>query len=71
VCRPPRKNLGNNLSATVAMIVMEPALGTLEVAMLPALDRTFTTYALDMEIAEVGAAAPLGGAEVTALARAV
>ncbi len=71
VCRPPRKNLGNNLSATVAMIVMEPMLGTLEVAMLPALDRTFTTYALDMEIAPVGAAAPSRAAEVPTLARAV
>jgi isopenicillin-N N-acyltransferase-like protein len=71
VCRPPRRNLGNNLSATVAMIVMEPMLGTLEVAMLPALDRTFTTYALDMEIAPVGAAAPSRAAEVPTLARAV
>jgi isopenicillin-N N-acyltransferase-like protein len=50
VCRPPRKNLSNNLSATVAMIVMEPLLGTMEVAMLPALNRNFTTYKLDMEV---------------------
>ena len=40
------------------------------IAMLPALDRTFTTYGLDMEIAPVGAA-PARAAEVTALARAV
>lgn len=50
VCRPPRRNLSHNLSATVAMIVMEPMLGIMEVAMLPALNRTFTTYSLDMEI---------------------
>jgi Acyl-coenzyme A:6-aminopenicillanic acid acyl-transferase. len=50
VCRPPRKTANNNLSATVAMIVMEPELGLMEVAMLPALDRTFTSYNLDMEI---------------------
>jgi isopenicillin-N N-acyltransferase-like protein len=48
VCRPPRKNTSNNLSATVAMIVMEPALGIMEVAMLPALNRTFTEYRLEM-----------------------
>ncbi|HEX2889819.1 C45 family peptidase [Vineibacter terrae] len=47
VCRPPRPNLSSNLSATVAMIVMQPAQGTMDVAMLPALDRTFTTYRLD------------------------
>ncbi len=50
VCRPPRKNLSNNLSATVAMIVMEPMLGLMEVAMLPALNRTFTTYTLEMDV---------------------
>lgn len=47
VCRPPRPSLNGNLSATVAMIVMEPALGVMEVAMLPALNRTFTTYSLE------------------------
>lgn len=47
VCRPARPSLSNNLSATVATIVMEPALGQMEVAMLPAQNRTFTTYALE------------------------
>jgi isopenicillin-N N-acyltransferase-like protein len=47
VCRPPRRNLSDNLSATVAMVVMEPALGVMEVAPLPALNRHFTTYRLD------------------------
>jgi isopenicillin-N N-acyltransferase like protein len=47
VCRPPRPSLTSNLSATVAMIVMEPAAGTMEVAMLPALNRTFQTFRLD------------------------
>jgi isopenicillin-N N-acyltransferase like protein len=48
VCRPPRRNLSNNLSATVAMILMEPARGVMEVAPLPALNRQFTTYRLDV-----------------------
>ena len=47
VCRPPRLNTSNTLSATVAMIVMQPAAGVMEVAMLPALDRHFTRYGLD------------------------
>jgi len=55
VCRPPRPSLANNLSATVAMIVMEPAAGTMAVAMLPALNRTFQTFTLDR--ASVGVAA--------------
>ena len=46
VCRPPRLNTGNNLSATVAMVVMQPGAGVMEVAMLPALDRRFTRYGL-------------------------
>ena len=48
VCRPRRKNLTNNLSATVAMIIMEPGRGFMEVAPLPALNRAFTTYRLEM-----------------------
>ncbi len=48
VCRPPRRNLSNNLSATVAMVLMEPASGLMEVAPLPALNRQFTTYRLDV-----------------------
>jgi len=47
VCRPPRPSLRNNLSATVAMIVMEPATGTMDVAMLPALNRSFQRFTLD------------------------
>lgn len=49
VCRPPRLNTSSNLSASVAMVVMEPALGLMEVAMLPALNRQFTEYRLEME----------------------
>jgi isopenicillin-N N-acyltransferase like protein len=51
VCRPPRRNLSNNLSATVAMILMEPGRGVMEVAPLPALNRQFTTYTLEMAAA--------------------
>jgi len=47
VCRPPRPSLAGNLSASVAMIVMEPATGTMEVAMLPALNRTFQTFRIE------------------------
>lgn len=46
VCRPPRPSLNGVLTATVAMIVMEPALGVMEVAPLPALGTKFTTYRL-------------------------
>jgi isopenicillin-N N-acyltransferase-like protein len=49
VCRPPRHSLSNNLSATVAQVVMVPARGEMQVAMLPALDRSFTTYTLPMD----------------------
>jgi isopenicillin-N N-acyltransferase-like protein len=46
VCRPPRMNMGGNLSATVAMILMRPADGVMEIAPLPALNRQFTRYSL-------------------------
>ena len=48
VCRPPRPSLNDTITATVAMIVMEPALGVMEVAPLPALNRHFTTYRLEV-----------------------
>ena len=49
VCRPPRLNDTGNLSATVAMVVMQPAAGIMEVCPLPALNRTFTRYSLTEE----------------------
>jgi isopenicillin-N N-acyltransferase-like protein len=49
VCRPPRPTFESNLSATVAMILMDPARGHLEIAPLPALNRAFSTYSLTME----------------------
>lgn len=49
VCRPPRLNLSGTKVATVATIVMVPEQGLMEVAILPALDKTFTTYRLDMD----------------------
>lgn len=51
ICRPPRPSAINNLSATVAMIVMAPASGRMEVAMLPALNRDFSTFTLEMDSA--------------------
>jgi hypothetical protein len=49
VCRPPRPGSHDNLSATVAMVIMEPAAGLMEVAPLPALNRSFTRYSLNAE----------------------
>ena len=62
VCRPPRRNTSNNLSASVAMVVMEPALGVMEVAMLPALNRSFTEYRLTMDEPRERQAARAGAA---------
>ncbi|MFM0290832.1 C45 family autoproteolytic acyltransferase/hydolase [Paraburkholderia megapolitana] len=49
VCRPPRPGTRHSTTATVAMVVMEPALGEMDVAPLPALNRTFTRYSLTAE----------------------
>ncbi|ETF00520.1 peptidase C45 [Advenella kashmirensis W13003] len=49
VCRPPRPGSHDNLSATVAMIAMEPALGVMDAAPLPALNSVFTRYSLTEE----------------------
>lgn len=49
ICRPPRPSAMSNLSATVATLVIEPALGRMEVAMLPALGAEFKTFTLEME----------------------
>jgi len=53
VCRPPRQSNKNNLSATVAMIVMEPATGRMEVAMLPAENATFLQYSIQSTFSKV------------------
>ncbi|WP_322013705.1 C45 family peptidase [Paraburkholderia sp. J12] len=49
VCRPPRPGTRHTMSATVAMIVMIPAAGEMDVAPLPALNRIFTRYSLQNE----------------------
>lgn len=49
VCRPAIRKEGGNLSATVAMIVFEPASGIMEIAPLPAENRDFTRYELAMD----------------------
>ena len=47
VCRPPRPAAtGENLSASVMMVVMRPAEGWMEICPLPALQREFTRYSL-------------------------
>jgi isopenicillin-N N-acyltransferase-like protein len=45
-CRPPRPGLSGTVTATVAMIVLDPAAGVLEAAPLPALNQRFTAYSL-------------------------
>lgn len=47
VCRPPRMNLANNLSATVASIIMNPSEGVMQVACLPAVNPNFVDYGFD------------------------
>ncbi|MFM0739652.1 C45 family autoproteolytic acyltransferase/hydrolase [Paraburkholderia xenovorans] len=49
VCRPPREGTRHKLTATVAMIVMIPAAGEMDVAPMPALNRVFTRYSLHHE----------------------
>jgi isopenicillin-N N-acyltransferase-like protein len=55
VCRPPRLSLEGNMVATVAMLVMQPGKGTMELAPLPALNKTFTRYTLELEAAAAAA----------------
>ncbi len=57
VCRPPRPSLDGGMTASVAMVVMEPALGIMEVAPLPALNRIFTSYSVAVDRAATRAAA--------------
>lgn len=49
VCRPPLRRIESHLSATVAMILMDPARGHLEIAPLPSVNRQFGVYSLAME----------------------
>jgi isopenicillin-N N-acyltransferase like protein len=49
VCRPPRPGTRHTMTATVAMIVMQPAAGEMDVAPMPALNRVFTRYSLHHE----------------------
>ena len=51
VARPPRPSAtkSDGMSASVAMVVMRPALGVMEVCPLPAQNRTFTEYRLRIE----------------------
>jgi isopenicillin-N N-acyltransferase-like protein len=58
ICRPPRPSAINNLSATVAMLILQPADGIMDVAMLPAQNRTFERYTLEMDSSVSGSASP-------------
>jgi isopenicillin-N N-acyltransferase-like protein len=49
VCRPIRATLENNLSASVATVVMQPKAGIMEVAPLPAHGCDYTTYTLQVD----------------------
>lgn len=46
VCRPPRLGPDGTMSATVATLIMQPAIGSMEVAMLPAAGARFVSYQL-------------------------
>lgn len=58
VCRPPRPNSQNNLTATVATVLMEPAKGRMYVAMLPAFKPEFVAYTLEMDVPKANAGGP-------------
>jgi isopenicillin-N N-acyltransferase like protein len=50
VCRPPcDEGPSHSISATVAMILMQPALGRMDIAPMPAFNREFTTYDLAIQ----------------------
>jgi isopenicillin-N N-acyltransferase like protein len=51
ICYPPRASSPTDPStyATVATLIMRPILGEMRIAMLPALDKRFTHYTLEME----------------------
>ncbi|MBT5433400.1 MAG: acyl-CoA--6-aminopenicillanic acid acyltransferase [Rhodospirillaceae bacterium] len=55
VCRPHRKGRDADDYATVAMIVMDPAEGAIDIAPLPASNRVVTRYALDADPVELAA----------------
>jgi isopenicillin-N N-acyltransferase-like protein len=59
VCRPPRPSAtsGEGFTASVAMVVMQPALGMMEVCPLPALNREFTSYRVGVDRSATRAAA--------------
>lgn len=59
VCRPPRQTVSrtDDLSATVAMIAMDPSAGIMDVAILPALNRKFTRFSLEQQGSRVAAVA--------------
>lgn len=46
ICRPPRLGPGGAISATVATLIMQPSIGSMELAMLPAAGARFTQYHL-------------------------
>lgn len=56
VCRPPRAGEGGTTTATVVSLVMQPSVGVMEVAVLPAAGARFTTYRLDEHTAVAMAA---------------
>jgi isopenicillin-N N-acyltransferase like protein len=49
ICRPPLPSSTSDLTATVITLIMQPSAGTMEIAVLPALDPTFTSYTMEME----------------------
>lgn len=55
VCRPVRPGVGGGTTATVAMIVMQPGAGVMEVCMMPATQRRFVRFDLNERAARAAA----------------
>ncbi|MDT5223342.1 MAG: isopenicillin-N N-acyltransferase like protein, partial [Mycobacterium sp.] len=52
ICYPPRPSSPSNsksIYVTVATLIMRPILGEMCVAMVPSLDKRFTSYTLEMQ----------------------
>ena len=71
ICYPPRASSPSDPTtyATVATLIMRPLLGEMRVAMLPALDKRFTHYTLEMESGALGSGASYTATFPTGAAR--
>jgi isopenicillin-N N-acyltransferase-like protein len=49
ICVPPRASTMTGCTATVASLLMRPALGEMQVAMMPSAGATYVSYSLTAE----------------------